>query len=357
MFTINHKKVFGVELSNASVKVIELTKKGTGFSIVGMQKVKLPPGTTDKGIIKDPETVARCLKEALISAKPHRIKTPYLVASLPEAHTFIRTINLPKMPAEELQEAAKWETEQHIPLSSDKVYLDFQKISDFKATSEYLVAASPKPLVDGYLKIFKSLKLKPVAFEPEAISLTRAIVPDQDKQASVLVIDLGKTKSIFAIQTKGIVYFTSSLDISGDLITKKIAAALQISPTDAEKEKISCCSPEMTEREQMILRAIHSVLDQLSEEIDKIIDYFHSHFTDEQEISKIILCGGGANLKGVTPYLGLKLKRKVMLGNPFVNVPHKKDLVINKDEAQSYIKAIGLALRDFYFSKSPKKNK
>ncbi len=357
MISLTHKKVFGLEISDASIRVLELKKGGNFFRFVGLNKKKLPKKAVIKGEVKDFEITGQTIKEVLATAKPKKIKTPYLICSLPETYTFIREITLPNMTDEELDEAIKWETEQHIPLASDQVYLDWQQIEKKGGNNRYLVAACQKNIIDGYLNLLKSLKLKPVAFEPEAISLARAIIPKADINLSTLIVDLGKTKTLFDIQSEGIVKFTSSSEISGNLFTQKIAKNLGIEMTKAEKAKISCCSPETTQREQAILKAIHSILDELAKEIEKIIHYFNTHYPSSTDISKIIISGGGANLSGISPYLGLKLKKKVAVGNPLINTPVKKYNVLTPENAHSYAKVIGLALRDVYFAEKPPKKK
>ena len=88
--------------------------------------------------------------------------------------------------------------------------------------------------------------------------------------------------------------------------------------------------------------------------IDKIKDCVifyqesNEHSLDYKEgISEIIICGGGAHLKGLSQYLSARLKIPVKLGNPWVNIPYPKNKIpaIPYDESPDYATVLGLALR------------
>jgi Tfp pilus assembly PilM family ATPase len=67
---------------------------------------------------------------------------------------------------------------------------------------------------------------------------------------------------------------------------------------------------------------------------------------ESAEIKKIILCGGGSNLKGIIPYLTKRLKKDVLMSDPWVNLNLGQNLPpINKADSVRYSTVIGLALR------------
>jgi type IV pilus assembly protein PilM len=70
-----------------------------------------------------------------------------------------------------------------------------------------------------------------------------------------------------------------------------------------------------------------------------------------KEITKILISGGGAKLKGIAPFLEEQLKIPVEVGNPWTNIlpeniqPKKNSLVSDKEESLGFTTALGLALR------------
>ncbi|GAH90129.1 unnamed protein product, partial [marine sediment metagenome] len=75
----------------------------------------------------------------------------------------------------------------------------------------------------------------------------------------------------------------------------------------------------------------------------------HEHLPpDGEEIKKILLCGRGANLKGLTDFVSSGLKIPVELGNPWINIlpePLKQVPELVFEESLGYTTALGLALR------------
>ena len=69
---------------------------------------------------------------------------------------------------------------------------------------------------------------------------------------------------------------------------------------------------------------------------------------NQQRIGKVVLSGGGANLRGFSRFLSEKLEREVLLGNPWVNIlgTSLQELPpLSFGESLKYAAALGLALR------------
>jgi len=87
--------------------------------------------------------------------------------------------------------------------------------------------------------------------------------------------------------------------------------------------------------------------------IKRYLDYYQTHFKDRHIVSdgkrvdKVILCGQGANLKGLADFFSSNLKIPVEIGNPWVNVlppSFKKIPELSFKESLGYTSALGLAL-------------
>ena len=96
-------------------------------------------------------------------------------------------------------------------------------------------------------------------------------------------------------------------------------------------------------------------LTDLIEQIKRYLSYYQTHASHEhlppngKGVSKIFLCGGGANLKRLTDFLSTELKIPVELGNPWINIlpePLKEVPELPFEKSLSYTTALGLALRE-----------
>jgi len=85
----------------------------------------------------------------------------------------------------------------------------------------------------------------------------------------------------------------------------------------------------------------------LIQQIRKKLDYYMTHIEPkEKKFSKILLCGGGANLKGIDDLLMLELGIFTQTFNPLGKISQdKKNFLMSEEEALKYSTAIGLALR------------
>jgi type IV pilus assembly protein PilM len=351
-------KAFGLDISDLSLKFLMLRKRGKKFSVVSFGESQIEPGIIEGGEVKDEEKLAKIVKEAT-----KKVKTKYVVACLPEEKAFLQVIKMPMMSEEDLKSAIVFEAENYIPLPVSEVYLDCEIIPPVYNHLDHLdvlLAAIPKRTTDPYLKVLKKAGLKPVAFEIESLAIARALIKDQTTTYPVLIIDLGATRSSFIIFAGKSVRFTTSIPVSGIHFTELIAKSLKISFEEAEKLKIIHGLKEglkiklgektaLEKTKGKIFEALIPALVDLVQQIKKYLDYYQAHAylsglpPDGKRIHKLILSGGGANLKGLKEFLELELKIPVEIGNPWINVGEVKNFP--KEKSLSFATAIGLALR------------
>ena len=102
-----------------------------------------------------------------------------------------------------------------------------------------------------------------------------------------------------------------------------------------------------------VFNALVPLLENFTERIKQYVDYLKSfegiEFVPDGKVGRIILCGGGANLIGLTDFLSYNLGLPVEVGNPLINISKftcfKKGEIPKKEEMLSYTTALGLALR------------
>ena len=132
-----------------------------------------------------------------------------------------------------------------------------------------------------------------------------------------------------------------------------IAMSLGIAKEEAWKLKVDV-GLAGSKKNNKVLNALFPTLNILVQEIEKYIVFHKEHAAPHEhgssgEISKIILCGGGANLRGFPQFLSKRLKIPVVCGNPWVNIlkpPIKSIPDLSYKESLTYVTVLGLALRD-----------
>ncbi len=339
-------KAFGLDISDSSLKVIQLKKSRRSFAIASFGEIRLKPGIIEQGEIKNEKALSENIRKAVREAYGERIHTKRVVISLPEEKAFLQVIQLPLMKEEEVGKAVYFEAENYIPLPIEKVYLDSQIVScDTKVNKlNVLIAAMPKTVIDLYVSVLRGAALEPAVLEIESMAISRALVKDNTDCQVMVLVDLGENRTSFSIFFDQSLKFTTTSQISAKNFSEIIAQGLKISFKEAEVLKIkyginsSASGKKNTE-------ALKPILIELSDLSEKYINYCLAQYS--QKVVKVLLCGGGANLKGLADFLNKRLKTPVELGNPWLNITadqSKRAGLLSREESLRYTTALGLAL-------------
>ncbi len=354
-FLTLEKEAFGLDISDLSLKIIKLKKRGELFSLVSSYEMEIKAGIIEKGVVQDEDALAKIIKVACKEVVGEKLNTKYVIASLPEEKSFLQVIQMPKMDETELKSAILFEAENYIPLPMSEVYLDFQTIRPIKDHLNHLdvlIVAMPKKIVNSYVASIKKAGLIPIALEVESEAIVRALVKNETSNSPMVLIDFGRNSTDFIIFAGRSIQFTCSIPVSSEQLTVAISTSLEIDLKKAERLKIKYTLSDINNnaRSKKILEAMNPILNDLVAQIKKYLNFYqdhtsHEHISSDERIQKILMCGGGANLAGLPKLLSEKLGIPVELSDFWINFsPTRK----NKHMYQNYLSfatALGLALR------------
>lgn len=349
-------EAFGLDISDLSLKIAKFERKRGGrIKLVSFGESAIPSGVIRGGEVRNEDALAQAIKEGILNVKGKKIKDKYVIASLPEEKSFLQVIQMPILPKEDLQSAIIYEAENYIPLPIQEVYLDFQVAVPLKNHLDHqdiLIAALPKKTVDPYFNSIRKAGLYPLVLEVESLSLARGLIQSGVSQKPVLIIDFGATRTSCIIFSGNSIRFTSTIPVSSQKFTDAIARTLKIDQPSAEKLKLDYGIEK--EKGGEVFDALVPPLTDLLEQVKKYLHYYQTHASHEhlqpqnQSLEKILLCGGGANLKGLKDFLARELGLPVEFGDPWINVLAKGEKATANFPAEKilgYPTAFGLALR------------
>ncbi|MEK7139924.1 MAG: pilus assembly protein PilM [Patescibacteria group bacterium] len=334
----------GLDITDWRVRFLEFQKGAGGLVLGRYGETHIPSGVIVSGGIKRPDDLRAILTE--FRAK-HDIS--FVRVSLPEERAYLTTMDVPDVSPEEIRGAIGFQIEEHVPIAANDAVFDYHVLGPSPADPAKIsvaVSVFPESELRGYVDMFSGTGIIPIAFEIEAHAIARALVAEGDGDTH-LIFDFGGTRTGISIVSKGIVRFTSTIDVGSAMLTKAIEKSFSVSAAEAEKIKNTRrMAKGGTDRE--FFAALASSLSVLYDEVNKIYLYWHGHGGKDAKIHDIILCGGGANLHGLPEYFGSSLRTRVSVGNPWVNVNSFDRYIpeIMKNEALGYTSVIGLALSD-----------
>lgn len=342
----------GVDIGAREIKVAKVKKSGTVPEVVAVGRFPTPPDAIANGI--DGERLAPALKKAVESTGA---KVEDVTAAAGGDKVIIRNIRLPVMPEKEVESAVRWEAEKHIPVPLGELVLRHATLGEVTADGvrqlQVLLAAIPLKTAYEYYNLFQQAGLKLVAIDLQTFALWRVFAGSQKPPPSgtVAVIDIGSAVSQFVVLRDGKIELTRTMTVGGDTVTEAFARAYGVDFAEAERIKteeggIAIAAGEVAAAVEPAALKINAALGEGLSEIVRGIRQSLSWYSSqnrEQPVERIILCGGGAKLKGLTAFLTEELGLPVDLGHPGIRMH-----TANPEEEYdpSLAVAIGLALRE-----------
>ena len=347
------KKVIGIDVSDFSIKVALMEKRGSNARVVFLRKESIPKDTIEKGEIKNQQSMEKVVQKIVqVLEKEKKKSFKKVVVALPEEKSFVDIIKLPILNEQDkLSSMVTLEAENVIPFPLSEVYYDFEKVettAKIAKCQEIILSACPKKTVDAYFNIFKNAGFSPIAMEVESFAIARAITERDFFYSPFLFIDIGETRTTLAIFAGKNLRFTSTIPASSSQLTKSIATLFDVSIETAEELKIK----EGLNGKKEVFEAIAPFLNDMAEQIKHYIDYYHTHsikcqeFPKAQALKKIYLCGEGAKLKGLKEFLSKELNCEVEKADVLVNLSKKNlPVKLKEEDTLGFATAIGAALR------------
>jgi type IV pilus assembly protein PilM len=336
----------GLDIGSRSVKLAEISESKNGLKLKRFGMADIPAGAIEDGAISDPETAAGIIRQLF---KSTNVKETNVAVSIGGYSVIVKKINVQTMPEEQLQETIHFEAEQYIPFDISDVNLDFQILGENESNpnqmSVFLVAAK-KEMVNDYINLVTLAGLNPCIIDVEAFALQNVFEANYDVQdENVALIDIGASKTSLNILKGNSSVFMRDVALGCLQINQKIMSLLDCSYDQAELHKFGEPSAKMSGEE---LRQITtSVVTDWCMEIRRALDFFYTNYPDDQ-IKRIILSGGGANIEEFRKLLASESSAVVEILDPF-----KKLALDEKTFEPDYVRqiapqaaiAMGLAMR------------
>ena len=335
----------GIDISDNSVRYVELVEDGCRRKLGIFGKIKLPKGTILNGEIKDKITLIKILKDI---KKKHNFK--FVRISIIEKNSYIFKTQIfikDKIGREEIRGALSFKLEENVPVALETAVFDFDVLNKKGGTLDVVVSVLPKNIINQFLDIFDGAGLIPLSFEVEAQAVARSSIAKGDEN-TFMIVDFHSTRASISIVSHGLVQFTSTLYVGGDDLVEAIEKYQNLSKKEAIKVKKDKGFKRTGDNDGIFYAMINTIA-VLKDEINKYLMYWHSHDDNEirNKIKKIILCGESGSLRGLDDYLSLSLGLPVEKASVWKNVFSLDDFIPEIDFFTSleYAAAIGLAIR------------
>ena len=333
---------FGLDIGTSAIRVVQM--KGGKTKVLaryGSLDIDEKIGQSDANA--DQQKLGQAIKKVIADSG---ISTRNVAVGLPSQRVFITVVDIERLSPSELDKTLRLQADSLIPTPIDDSKIDWALLGDSpkdKAKVEVLLSSVDNSFVERRLDLLESLGLNVIAFEPESIALTRALLAPGAAEPH-LVLDMGLKATDLVITMNDAPRLVRTIPIGSESIIKAAMQNLGIDENQANqfvfkfglnKEKL----------EGQIYGARNSTVETLISEIEKSIKFFTARYQNVQ-LSKMVVTGSAATLPEFPLVLANKFGAGVEIGNAWRNTTfqagQQNDLL---SVANRYSVAAGLAER------------
>jgi len=324
---VKGKRLIGIDIGTAGIKVIELLQQGNRETITNLQMRSIPVGNR-KNPASLPVLHAKLLKEML---PPERTRNADIRVLISDKGAQLRNVSIPGGNPKELVNAIKFQIKKDLPFPLDVceiVYRGYNPKAVGKQDLEIL--AVDKRVYEPPIALLDELDLLPSVIT-SAPAGQRFLVQDYAGIAAgsgaVVVVDIGASKTTITILDNEKLILSRTLNSGGDDFTE-VLSGIALTPSSEEltyeqAEKYKLDFGLQSERDPGAMKAAiltRPIAERISTEINRSLDFYRRE-RPGGEIKKIILVGGGALMKRLPEFLAENVGAEIALGSPTARIP------------------------------------
>ncbi len=340
------ENLIGLDIGSHSIKMVQVAGGGP-VRLLNVGLAQLVPERSTDGRSARAEAVGRTIQQLTAHLK---IREKLVASSMSGYEVMIKKIELPTMGEEELGRRMQTELGQYIPYNIEEVDVDYQILDvskDRPTHMDVLLVAAKKESVREHVSMVRAGGLDAVVMDVDFFALSNAfeMVHGVGGDESIVLLDIGASKSIMNIVIRGVPIFSRGIAMGGAQITEAIMDHFQIGFDEAERVKMgeSTLALNQEELQNIYVATVRKWLG----EFKRAIDFYYSNFPDHR-ISKIYLSGGSCRVAGLDRVFQENTNIDVEVFNPFTQLEY--DTKVFDPEYVEYIGpqmaiALGLALR------------
>ena len=294
----------GIDLGAGAVKVVAGRKKGPVFELHRALSIPVrSEGDSEAAILSAVDELAGLGK------------LPGARFSLAGRDLIIRYVQVPPVPLWRLNLLMDLEVRGMAEKGGEALYHDYNLVGIAGDSDETVMLAVVKAqLLEARMEALTRSVGEPFCGMPASVALFDAYLHSGELHEGeyLFLVDLGENSTEVVLQKDGDILFARNLSVGGRLLTQSVADTFDVPYSQAAgiKHEYANVAPRgsvsyASGREEKVANALLGAVGQLSSMIQSCLGFARTH-TGVRDLSlgRILLTGGGANLRGLDAYLG-----------------------------------------------------
>jgi type IV pilus assembly protein PilM len=307
----------GLDLGATAARVVELKGSGPVKELIRYGHINFEGNIAISDAQADRTKVANTLAQLL---KNTGISNRNVAVNVPSSRVFTTVIDMDRMGKDELAKTIKFQADSFIPTPLAESKVDWAQIGDSPKDPkkiEVLLSSVPNEYIESRLELLESIGLNVVAFEPDNMALSRALVPPDNIQP-LLLLDIGSLSTDLVITVGQVPHLSRSIPTGQQAVVQAAAQHLAVDPVQAH-QLVFKFGLSKDKLEGQLYNAIVPVVEGLAAEIEKSIKFFQGRYPNLR-LDHLSVTGGASVLPEFPLFLANKFGINVEIGNSWRNV-------------------------------------
>ena len=317
----------GVDLSESSVKIVHVVRRGSTVTRVDAAERVLGPSD---GRPAERRAAAHAALRELVQS--HGLRGHQAVAAVSGPDVVVRRLTLPDMKRADILPALTLECRKHVNFSIDEAEIRYETLGRTEASGakslDLLVTIAHRRRVEDAREAMVEAGLKPVCITLRPVGLYALLQAARETNADRVVayLDMGATDSHIMVFKGREIRFSREFGIGGATLTDALRSIVvpgqglvELSQEEAEALKRAHGIPYGADETQASGRIplsavsvmLRPTLERLVRELWNSFDYLNEQFLGDS-VSQVVLLGEGARVKNLPEYLAGVLKIPVV---------------------------------------------
>lgn len=308
---------FGLDIGTSAIRLVELRGGGPVKALNRYAYAPIDSKIALSDSKADQQKLAGVVRDLVAQA---HISSRNVAVGIPSQRVFTTVVDIDRIASGDLAKTIHYQADSLIPTPLNESKLDWAVIGDSpkdKTKVEVLLTSVTNEFVESRLDILEAIGLNVIAFEPDNLALTRAMLAPEATLPQ-MVLDIGQKNTDLVVAMNGAARLTRSIPTGSEAIIRSAVQNLNIDEKQAEQFvfKFGLSHDKL---EGQIYQAIIGTVDLLVSEIEKSIKFFQTRYGDVR-IDRIIVTGGASALPEFPLYVANKFGLSVEIGNAWRNV-------------------------------------
>lgn len=296
------KKLLSIDIGSERIKIAHIQKQKKRTILLNTIVIPTPKNTIKDGVLNNKEEISSVIKNALLTEK---IKEKNVVFTISSSKIITREVELPYLKPNKLKNVVRMNAEEYFPVDLAEYSLDYTITDVIEAEegkkAKIIIFAAMTSIVEMYVELAEMCKLKIVSVDYTGNSVV-SFISNENYQGTNLFIDIGAESTMVTIMTSNVVKFSRHVMFGTRQINDSIVNHFEVDYEEATKISTERQLLNLENNENTYLtNDVTSAMEQILNGVSRLADYYSSR--NKNQIEKIYILGGGANIYGITEYV------------------------------------------------------